>query len=64
MNNNENNLPTSLLIPNTSPLARTKLRLATMAINKPLTIAPMTPIRPTKLPNKSAITAIISVDTK
>ena len=43
MNNNENNLPTSLLIPKTSPLANTKLRFAIRAIIIPERIAPKTP---------------------
>ena len=41
------NRPTSLLIPKTSPLTKTKLRLAITAIIKPQTIAPTTPIIPT-----------------
>ena len=62
MNNNDNNLPTSLLIPKTSPFAKTKLRLAITAIINPLTITPITPIKPTKLPSMRATTAIINVE--
>ena len=64
MNNNENKRPTSLLMPKTSPLARTKLRLAIVAIIIPDTIAPNTPQIPTHPPIRYAIIAMITVDAK
>ena len=64
INNNENKRPTSLLIPKTSPLARTKLRLAIWAIIIPDTIAPMTPQMPTHPPMRYAISAMITVEAK
>lgn len=64
MNNNENNLPTSLLIPKTSPLANTKLRFAIRAIIIPERIGPKTPKIPTILPNKNAIHSTRHVEIK
>ena len=64
MNNNTNKRPTSLLIPSTSPLAKTKLRLAINAMIKPLTMAPTTPTTPTKPPNNQAIQPTMTVDAK
>ena len=64
INNNENSLPTSLLIPNTSPLARTKFLFAMTAIMAPETIAPITPAMPANPPIRYAIIATITVDAK
>ena len=64
INNNANRRPTSLLIPKTSPLAKTKLRLAMMEIIIPAMIAPRTPTTPTKSPNKNAMSAMIPVEIK
>ena len=64
INNKENRRPTSLLIPKTSPLARTKLRLAMTDIIKPATTAPKTPRIPTKPPRRYAMHATTTVDAK
>ena len=64
MNNNENKRPTSLLIPKTSPFAKTKFLLAIMAIINPETMAPKTPTMPAKPPINHAMHATITVDAK
>lgn len=64
MNNNDNKRPTSLLIPKTSPFAKTKLRFAIYVIITPEVIAPRTPETPTKLPKKYEITQTIMVEAK
>lgn len=62
MNSKAINLPTSLLIPNTSPFATPKFLSAILDIKNPEIIAPKSPINPTTPPNKNAITATIIVD--
>ena len=64
MNIKDNRRPTSLLIPKTSPLAKTKFLFAITEIIIPETIAPAIPAIPTKLPNKKAMTATITVEAK
>ena len=64
MNNNENKRPTSLLIPKTSPFAKTKFLLAINAIMNPETMAPKTPTTPTQSPISHAMHATITVDAK
>lgn len=64
MNSNEKRRPTSLLIPKTSPLARTKLRFAIVAIINPDIIAPMTPQSPTRPQRRYDIHATMKVDAK
>ena len=62
MKNNAINLPTSLLIPKTSPFATPKFLFAIRDINNPARIAPKRPIKPTTPPNKNAMIATIIVD--
>ena len=64
MNNNDNKRPTSLLIPKTSPFAKTKFLFATVAIIIPDSIAPITPARPAKPPNMYEIVATMNVEAK
>ena len=64
MNNNENKRPTSLLIPKTSPFAKTKFLLAISAIMNPETMAPKTPKTPTQPPIRHAMHATIRVDAR
>ena len=64
INKRESNLPTSLLIPKTSPLAKIKFLLAITDIIIPDTIAPKTPQRPTQPPIKYEINPTITVEAK
>ena len=62
INSNENRRPTSLLNPSTSPLAKTKLRLAILAMMTPENIAPKTPQIPTNPPSRYAMIPILTVE--
>ena len=62
MKSNENKRPTSLLIPKTSPLARTKFLFAMVAMMIPDIIAPTTPQTPASPPRRYAIIVMIAVD--
>ena len=64
MNNKANKRPSSLLIPRTSPLAKTKFLLAITATIIPETIVPITPTTPTRPIKRYAMTATITVEAK